>query len=124
MKRREFLGLGMAAVTLGGASLNALANKPAAGKGAALAEKDILKEGMPTTIANYCEDHMKQPNKFCPSAPKDASAICSNCMFYNKDNSETTFKGKKYARCSLLTDPKKPQFVLSSAWCQTYVKKP
>lgn len=32
-------------------------------------------------------------------------------------------KGKKYARCQLLTDPKKPQFVVSEGYCATFVKK-
>ena len=109
MQRREFIGLGILA--LFGAKV-----------WAALTDKEILREGQPATIANYCENPDKQPNKFCPTF-KDKPGYCNTCMFYNKDKSETTFKGKKYARCQLLTDPKKPQFVEAKAYCSTYVKQ-
>jgi hypothetical protein len=125
MKRREFLGLGVVASgglvlagTLTGKTALA-ADKPAAGT--TVSEKDILKEGKPTTIANYCENPEKQPNKYCPTWKN--SGNCSTCIFYNKDNSETTIKGKKYARCQLLSDPKKEQFVAPGGYCTTYVKK-
>ena len=118
MKRREFIGYG---------ALAPLALKmpwaAAADAKKKLTEKDILKEGQPATIANYCENPEKQPNKFCPGWPTN-KGHCETCMFYNKDNSESEFKGKKYARCQLLADPTKPQFVAQKAWCATYVKKP
>lgn len=118
MQRREFLGLG-ALMTFGSAGLAKFAFAADAKK--AITEKDILKEGQPATIANYCEHPEKQPNKFCPNAPKGAT--CKSCTFYNKDNSEVDYKGKKYARCQLLADPSKPQFVAQGAYCATYVKK-
>jgi hypothetical protein len=119
MNRRDFIAL----TALGLASARAFGQAPAAKPAAtALTEKEILREGMPATIANYCEVPDKQPNKICP-AWKEKPGRCSDCMFYNKDKSETTFKGKKYARCQLLTDPKKPQFVLDTAYCSTYVKQ-
>lgn len=121
MKRREFIALGLAATA---GSLAFAADPKAAAKagGATISEKDILRDGQPTTIPNYCENPDKQPNKLCPSF-KDKPGYCKDCMFYNKDNSKTTFKGKTYARCQLLTDPKKPQFVEEKAYCSTYVKQ-
>lgn len=120
MKRREFLASammagGLAWITRSQILPKAFANKP-------LTDKDILKDGMSATVANYCEAPEKQPNKFCPAA-KGSPGRCDTCTFYNKDNSETTFKGIKYARCQLLADPSRPQFVSSQAWCATYVKK-
>jgi hypothetical protein len=91
-------------------------------QGKPITEKDILKEGQPATIANYCTNPDKQPNKFCPTW-KEKPGHCSDCNFFNKDNSLTTFKGGKYARCMLLTEPGKPQYVSEKAWCATYVKK-
>jgi len=118
MKRRDFI-----AGTAGFLSLSTLGWTPSAKAAApAIAEKDILRDGMPATIANYCEQPEKQPNKLCPGF-KDKPGKCSTCLFYNKDNSKTTFKGKEYARCQLLADPSKPQFVLASAWCATYTKQ-
>lgn len=118
MKRREFLTLS-AATAVGSIVLG----KSQVGlAGSAVTEKDILKEGMPTTIANYCESPEKQPNKVCADWTQK-KGYCDTCMFFNKDNSLTTFKGKSYARCQLLTDPKKPQFVEAKAYCSTWVKK-
>ncbi len=118
MQRRQFLGLGMV-MSFAAGSFSKLVFAADAKK--ALTEKDILKEGQPATIANYCEHPEKQPNKFCANAPKGSH--CENCTFFNKDNSLTDFKGKKYARCQLLADPSKPQFVSHTAYCATYVKK-
>lgn len=127
MNRREFLHLGMTGVAGLIAFENlrsATAAAAAADKGAAkkITAKDILKEGQPATIANYCEKPDKQPNKFCP-AWKDKPGHCDTCMFFNKDNSLTEFKGGKFARCQLLTDATKPQFVSDKAWCATFVQK-
>lgn len=119
MKRREFLRfsiLSTAAVALAPSLLKSIPAYAAD----TIAAKDILKDGMPATIANYCEQPDKQPNKSCPSRKE---GTCDTCMFYLKATSEATFKGKKYAKCQLLTDPKKPQYVLDKAWCATYVKK-
>ncbi len=125
MKRREFIHLG--AMTSVGVLLTSTLVRslawagPAKAKGGASIKKDqILKEGQPASIANYCENADKKPNKFCP----DAKGKCAQCMFYNKDNSETTFQGTKYAHCQLLTDPKKPQFVAAVGSCATFVKDP
>lgn len=119
MKRREFL-------TIGGLTVVALA----AGRKLVLPEtayaadtitaKDILKEGQPTTIANYCEHPEKQPNKACPTRKE---GNCETCLFYLKATSAATFKGQNYAKCQLLTDPSKPQYVSAKAWCATYNKK-
>ncbi len=123
MNRRTFLGVGTAVFALKSLDLAWAEGKDTkASGGKALNEKDILRNGQPATIANYCEDPEKQPNKFCPGA-KDRPGACENCQFYNKDNSETTFKGAKYARCQLLADPSKPQFVAAKGWCATYVPK-
>jgi hypothetical protein len=120
MKRREFLGYSaMVSFLMGHISWS----KVARAEGKKLTEKDILKEGQPATIANYCQNPEKQPNKFCPGWPTN-KGHCETCTFYNKDNSESDFKGKKYARCQLLSDPSKPQFVSKGGWCATYVKKP
>lgn len=128
MKRRDFLHLGLtfSALLITLRSLGSgLAN--AAGEGAKTALKlkdsDILKEGAVTTIANYCENPGKQPNKFCPTY-KDKPGRCDNCMFYNKDKSQADHKDGQYARCQLLTTPGKPQFVSAKAWCATYAKQP
>lgn len=119
MKRREFLSLTAAA--LAGSSLTN--NWPAFAAETKIADKDILKDGMPAPIANFCETPDKQPNKFCPDW-KAKPGHCKDCMFYNQDKSETTHKGKKFAKCSLLSDPKKPQFVSENAYCATFVKRP
>lgn len=124
MKRRDFLHIGMVA-SASWMAVKALrvpgafadAKKAPAGK---ITEKDILREGQPTTIANYCEKPEKKPNKFCPDWKE---GHCDTCMFFNKDNSLTEFKGGKYARCQLLSDATKPQFVSDKAYCATYVKK-
>jgi len=121
MKRREFLGY-TALTSVFASQISWSKWARAEGKGKTLTEKDILKDGQAATIANYCENPDKQPNKACPGWPTN-KGHCENCMFYNKDNSEADFKGKKYARCQLLSDPSKPQFVHKTGWCATYVKK-
>ena len=113
MKRRDFLTV--SALSLGWVSTV----KSFATGSKAITEKEILKDGMPATVANYCEDPKKQPNKLCPAA----KGLCSDCMFYNKDGSKGQFKGKEVARCQLLADPSKPQFVWAAATCATFVKK-
>ncbi len=113
MKRRHFLGVS-ALVLSSSTLLKTWADAPKT-----VTDKDILKDGMPATVANYCESPEKKPNKLCP----DPKGLCSDCMFYNKDNSKATFKGKEVARCQLLTDPSKPQFVWAKANCATFVKK-
>ena len=125
MKRREFLNLGVmfsAAYVSARALLTGSVAFAADAKKAALTDKEILHEGTPSNLANFCENPDKQPNKFCPDW-KSKPGHCKDCTFFNKDNSETTFKGKKYARCQLLTDPKKPQFVAETNYCATFVKK-
>lgn len=123
MDRRQFIGLGAAILATKSANLAFGQPKTAAAAGGKeLAEKQILREGQPATIANYCEHPDKQPNKFCPGA-KDKPGICAKCQFYNKDNSETTAKGGKFARCQLLADPSRPQFVSANGWCATFVPK-
>ncbi len=111
MKRRQFLT--MSAVALGLGALKV----PAADKKPGITDADVLKEGQPTTIANYC-DPKKKPNKLCPPEVK---GLCSECMFYNQDKSETTHKGKKVAKCTLLQT--KPQYVWAEFSCATFVKK-
>ena len=118
MKRRDFMGLA-AAATVGFRAFAQAAG--AAAKGKAITEKDILKEGQPAVIANYCENPAKNA-KACPMW-KDKPGECKTCMFFNKDGSLTTFKGKTYARCQLLADPAKPQFVHNEGYCATYVKQ-
>ena len=123
MNRRNFLRSTLATSLSAGTLANlAWAQDKKADAKKAITEKDILKEGQPATIANYCENPEKQPNKFCPNWPAN-KGHCDTCTFYNKDNSEGDFKGKKYARCQLLADPSKPQFVAQKAYCATYVKK-
>lgn len=118
MKRRQFLGLGMM-LSLGSSMLPKLAFGAAP---KAITEKDLAKEGGANPVTDYCLHPEKQPNKFCKDAPK--GSVCATCTFYNKDNSETSFKGGKYARCQLFADATKPQFVSSGGYCRTYVKKP
>ncbi len=120
MKRREFIGwAALGSSILGQLSWSKIAQAADAKK---LTEKDIFKEGMTSTIANYCENPEKQPNKACPKWP-ESKGHCETCNFYNKDKSETDYKGKKYARCLLLGDPSKPQFVGQKAWCGSYIKQ-
>lgn len=121
MKRREFLGwsAGFFATAPG---LLRVSTAVAADASKKITEKDILKEGQPAAIAGYCEHPDKQPNKFCPDW-KAKPGHCKECMFFNKDNSETTFKGGKFAHCQLLADPKKPQYVSENGYCTTFVKK-
>jgi hypothetical protein len=122
MKRREFLQFGvMGSVAV--LALKSLGLESASAAEAKIGAKNIMKDGMPATIANYCEHPEKQPNKACPGA-KEKPGNCTSCMFFNKDNSLTTFKGKKYAHCQLLSDATKPQFVSENGWCATYTKKP
>lgn len=125
MKRREFLKIGVAA-SAGAMVVRSLKSAQAfAADGAkkALVEKNILKDGQPATISNYCQHPEKQPNKACPGW-KEKPGNCKTCQFFNKDNSLAEFKGTKYAHCQLLTDPSKPQYVSENGWCATYVKLP
>jgi hypothetical protein len=132
MKRRDFLRFGFAssAATLAFRALQSIpafaADKPAAdakgAKGPKIADKDILKDGQPATISNYCNNPDKQPNKACLGW-KEKPGHCNTCQFFNKDNTLTEFKGGKYAHCQLLADPSKPQFVSEKGWCSTYVQK-
>lgn len=126
MQRRNFLKLGVASWVgvLTAQSLTAFAaDKKGAKGGSKISDKDILKDGQPATIANYCATPDKQPNKACPGW-KEKPGHCETCQFFNKDNSLTEFKGGKYARCQLLSDPSKPQYVSQHGWCSTYVQKP
>ncbi len=121
MKRREFLQLGAMASVLP-LALSAFADdtKPAGKK---VTDKDVMKDGQPAPIANYCSNPDKQPNKACPGA-KEKPGHCETCMFFNKDNSLADFKGGKVAHCQLLTDPTKPQFVSAKGWCASYTAAP
>ncbi len=112
MKRREFIAVGVAAL-----GLKSLGAHATSAKAPAVTDADILKEGQPATIANYCD--AKKKTKACPPEIK---GICADCQFYNKpDPSETTFKGKKVAKCQLLAA--KPQYVYADFTCATFVKK-
>ncbi len=125
MKRRDVLQKG--SWVLGALSIGSLSsfwvNTSAWAQGTAkkLTAKDILKEGKPASIANYCENAKKQPNKYCPDAKP--GNICENCQFYNTDKSETTFEGVKVAKCTLLANPASAQYVAAAGWCATYVPK-
>ena len=122
LKRRDFINLGIS-MTAGYVAAKALFGEAAhAQAGAKITEKDILREGQPTNLANFCEHPEKQPNKVCPDY-KSKPGNCKTCMFYNTDKSETSFNGGKYARCQLLADPKKAQYVSENAYCSTFVKK-
>lgn len=121
MKRREFLGLGVTLTAIA-ATGRSLLPSIASAADEKITDKDILKEGEPAPVANYCVHPEKQPNKFCPDW-KSKPGRCKECTFYNMDNSQTTYKGGKYAHCQLLTDPKKPRFVSEGAYCATFVKK-
>src|SRR5436853_350924 len=95
MKRREFLRAGVVA-SFGVGAFSALAEdkkeaKKADKNASKIADKDILKEGQPATIANYCEHPDKQPNKACP-AWKDKPGHCETCQFFNRDNSMADYK--------------------------------
>lgn len=118
MKRREFLRLGVSYSTLS-FLLPAWWHSTAFSDSKPLTAKSILNPGQPTTIANYC---VKPPSKECPDW-KAKPGHCDTCMFYNVDKSEATYKGGKFARCQLLADPSKPQFVSAKGWCSSYVKK-
>jgi hypothetical protein len=121
MKRREFLGWGVTLSAVAATTAKSLWPKTAFAADT-LTAAQIQKEGQPAVIANYCEHPDKQPNKFCPDW-KSKPGHCKDCTFFNKDNSLTTFKGGKFARCQLLADPKKPQFVSENGYCSTFVKK-
>lgn len=121
VNRREWIKTCMQ-VSFLGIFMGALSKKVFAADAKPITDKDILKDGQPATIANYCSTPDKQPNKACP-AWKEKPGHCSDCNFFNKDASLTSFKGGKYARCMLLTEPGKPQFVSEKGWCATYVKK-
>lgn len=118
LRRREFIS-GSLLGLLGLVATKSLKVSAADAKAATITEKDILREGKPAPVANYCENPTKQPNKICPGA-KDRPGKCADCQFYMKDT-ETTFKGKKYAKCQII--PAAPNFVLDSAWCATYTKR-
>ena len=119
LKRREFIS-GSLLGLLGLVATKSLKVSAAdAAKAGAITDKDILKEGKPAPVANYCENPTKQPNKICPGA-KDRPGKCSDCQFYMKDT-ETTFKGKKYAKCQII--PAAPNYVMESGWCATYTKR-
>lgn len=118
LRRREFIS-GSLLGLLGLVATKSLKVSAADAKAATITEKDILREGKPAPVANYCENPTKQPNKICPGA-KDRPGKCADCQFYMKDT-ETTFKGKKYAKCQII--PATPNFVLESAWCATYTKR-
>lgn len=122
MKRREFLTASIAG-SVGLIALKSLSGSQAfaADKGKKLTAKDIMKDGMPATISNYCEKPSAK-NKACPGW-KDKQGHCKECQFFNRDNSEATYKGKKYAHCQLLTDATKPQYVSENGWCNTFTKK-
>lgn len=122
MKRREFIQIGLVASVLP-LTLQAFAQGGAGAGAKKLTDKDVLKDGEASAVANYCTNPEKQPNKACPGY-KDKPGKCDTCMFFNKDNSLTDYKGEKHARCQLLTDPKKPQFVAAKAWCATYTALP
>lgn len=115
LKRREFLA-GSAVSLLG---LLALRQWPAQAQAAKLTDKDVLKEGAPAPVANYCEHPEKQPNKICSGA-KDRPGTCSGCQFY-MTTTETTYKGAKVAKCQLI--PTGASYVKSTSWCATFVKK-
>jgi hypothetical protein len=123
MERRSFLRLGLA-TSVGVLTAKAFSLNPAFAADAAkkIADKDVMKDGQPATIANYCSNPDKQPNKACPDW-KTKPGHCETCQFFNKDNSLADYKGGKVAHCQLLTDPTKAQFVSSKGWCSTYVAK-
>ena len=127
MERRQFLTLGLTATgaaivskALGAKTALAKAPEKAKAGGPTITDKDILKEGQPATIANYCEHPEKQPNKYCADW-KSKPGHCVKCTFYNTDASETTYKGGKYAHCQLLNEG--PKYVSEKAYCSTYVEK-
>lgn len=106
MERRIFLGL--IAATLS-------AKSRAVPK---ISDKDVMKDGQPATITNYCTKPKQQPNKFCPNyAAKPGE--CDTCQFYQRDTI-TKFKNSEHAKCLLLSDPSRPQFVQAKAWCAQY----
>lgn len=111
MKRREFLAGSVVAL-----GLPSLAAYAADAKKATVTEADIFKEGQPG-LANYCD-----PKKKSKACPPEVKGLCSGCQFYNKpEPTETTFKGKKVAKCQLL--PNKPQYVYADFTCATFVPK-
>ncbi len=115
MKRREFISGSL----LGLIGLVATKSIKVSAAAPAITDKDILKEGKPAPVANYCEDGSKPNNKACPGA-KDRPGKCADCQFYVRET-ETTFKGKKYAKCQII--PVAPNYVMSSGWCATYTKR-
>jgi hypothetical protein len=121
MKRREFLQLGALATTAG-ALLKGIPAFAAYAK-KKITDKDMMKDGQPATIANYCNNPDKQPNKACPGW-KEKPGHCETCMFFNKDNTLADYKGGKVAHCQLLTDPSKPQYVSAKGWCASYTAAP
>ncbi len=113
MKRREFL----TAVGVSAIGFKAIQAGATDAKAAKITDADVLKEGQPTTIANYCD-----PKKKSKACPPEIKGVCGDCQFYNKpEPSETTFKGKKVAKCQLVTA--KPQYVFAEFSCATFVKK-
>lgn len=118
LPRREFLSGSLLGI-LGLVATKSLTVRSAFASGATITEKDILKEGVPAPIANYCENPTKQPNKICPGA-KDRPGNCAGCQFYLADT-KTTFKGKEYGKCQIL--PAAPNYVAATGWCATYTKR-
>jgi hypothetical protein len=116
MKRREFFSTGFLF------ALSVMAHRGFAEAAKKLTKKDILREGQQSNLPNFCEKPEKQPNKNCPDW-KAKPGHCEKCQFYNFDKSETAFEGKKFARCQLLADPSKPQFVASTDYCGSYFEK-
>lgn len=112
MKRRHFLAFSAAVLGAGKSLVAKAADAPK------VTAKDILKEGQPASVANYCEHPEKQPNKACPTKP---GGICKDCNFFNRDNSLTKFEGKDVAKCQLLSTA--PSYVYATASCATFVKK-
>ncbi len=117
MKRRDFLNLSLFA-SAGFVIAQAVRSIPVFAADKKLADKDVLKDGQAATIANYCAAPDKSA-KTCKER-KEKTANCKNCGFFNKDNSLTDYKGGKVARCMLLTDPSKAQYVSEKGWCSTY----
>jgi len=123
MKRREFLQIGLG-TTVFAAAAKSLSISPvwAADAKKKLTAKDVMKDGQPATISNYCSNPAKS-TKTCPDH-KTKPGNCETCMFFNKDNSLTDYKGGKVAHCQLLTDPTKAQYVSIKGWCSTYNPAP
>lgn len=111
MKRREFIAFCALAL----ASLKV----KAANAAKKIAKKDILQDGQPSNVPNYCS--VTKKTKSCPAEIKGK---CSECMFYDQDKSlAKSDDGKEVARCTILSDPSKPQFVYADYTCAVFQKK-